>query len=229
MKLSAAQGSTWCTRLHRRFPEEAFSLWCISAADQRWRLFTPETYMQPPQKHPVTLRLSHRWRSAAVKCNFSPASTFLHLYHSPLPAFFFSNFLPLHIYHSLYLHLPALCVCIDFCGSERSMLFALFDRGSEMESQAAEWNQSPFFSSSSLSLFPRSTETSANSISFELVCVKWALCALIVNPSLSPFSCSLTPPHSFFSLTSQILLSLTLLCYCQKLTPFPRWLSAQVC
>lgn len=61
------------------------------------------------------------------------------------------------------------------------------------------------------SLLPRSAATSANSIGFELVCVKWALCALIVNPSLSP------PPPPLFSalpsvffLTSQIHLSLSL-------------------
>lgn len=71
----------------------------------------------------------------------------LHLLLYCVPLYLFKKkVLLVYSYHSLYLCLLALCVCIDFVAVHALCFSPLFDRGSEMESQAAKWNQSLFFS-----------------------------------------------------------------------------------
>lgn len=139
----------------------------------------------------------------------------------------FSQLSPsLHL--SLSLSLSPFSLCLYwFCGSVRSMLLALFDRGSEMESQAAKWNQSLFFPS--LALFPHSTATSENFIGFELcVCEMSSLCS-DCQPIFVPLSWFQLPMPLFSHLPNSLQFNSYRLCGCQKLTSFQQWLIAQVC
>lgn len=176
--------------------------------------FTPETNKQPPISCSdilsVPQRDSHccevpllyciRLSFPLWICSFLLILTLLYLLF---------NFPPLYIHHSLYLCLLSLCL-YWFCGSARSMLLAHFDRGSEMESQAAKWNQSLLFPPPSLfSLVP--PQEAQTSLALNL-CVWNELSMLWLSARLCPLSlvlCSLS--RFFFFLTSQIHFSLTLI------------------
>lgn len=143
-------------------------------------------------------------RDPAEKCHLFPHHSTSHtsmcsLHLLTLPFHFYSK-LSQHL--SLSLSLSACSLCLYwFCGSVSSMLLALFDGGSEMESQSAKWNQSLFFF---ISLPPSVPSLRCNKRELHqlwtCVCEMSSLCSDCLPISV-PFllflapHCFLFPPH----------------------------------
>lgn len=131
---------------------------------------------------------------------------------------------PLHILHSLYLCLLALCVCIDFVAVHAPCfsLFFFFDVGSEMDSQAAKWNQSPFSLTSLFSPQQAQTPSALNWCVWNELSVLWLSTHLFSPPASFSAPPSVCPPQRLFLFDSFHL------CGCQKWASFT-WFNTDVC
>lgn len=154
------------------------------------------------------------------KCHLFPHHSIYHtsifwLHLLTLSLHFYFKLSP-HLSLSLSLSPCSLCL-YWFCGSVHSMLLALFDRGSEMESQSAKWNQSLFFSSppSLCSFAPLQQARTPSALNLRV----WnELSLLWLSSHLCALSLVLCSPSLFFfsHLPALIQFDVISLCYCQK-------------
>lgn len=199
MQLSAAQGSAGCIR---GVWVRTASVCDISVQYIRSRCLL---HLKPTSKPPKSSCQSHREREnpCCVKCYLSPHLPFLSCTYLSLPLcirslFFLQpsslpvsfNCLSLFIYHSLYLCLLALCVCIDFVAVHTPCFSPFLIEGVRWSLRLP--NESLFFSALTLfSLAPPKQARTPSALN-SCVCEMSSLCS-----DCQPIS--VQAPHPLFS------------------------------